>query len=540
MINNYFSLTRFVRELNHDLSGCIFSEAFSQDKNKLILSFIKNNKETFLEFHSGAQLPYLQIRNSFRRAKKNTSSFFQNLSGAKLNEIQIAGFERILKFIFDDFSLFLVFRGKDSNALLLTNNDEVEVFKNVDDASIKIILSEISTIEFGASFIFINELAIHSSLKDFRNRYPFFGKKLIAEIQLRNEKLEIPFNKAVKQVLAEIDNYSLGLFFDEVSKKYSILPDSFLLTKDLRKDNLFDNCSDAVREFLLVQIQAQLFQSLYKQALKFLEKEVNYSTAKLDAIRKKIDEGSKEILYSEYANLLLINLDKVARGMDRIQIENIYHDENLETIILKEKLSPNENVNYYFSKAKSEKIFFTRAKLEIIQLSKRLELALNQQKQLTELSSLAELKKFMKVLPLKDDIQNNESPKINFKQFLIDGKYRLYVGKDSKNNDLLTTKFAKQNDFWFHARSVSGSHVVLRVENTKEVVPKPVLKKAAQIAAFYSKAKTAGTAPVSYTLKKFVVKRKGMEVGMVSMLREDTLLVKPEIPQGCEMIIEEN
>ncbi|MFA6025941.1 MAG: NFACT RNA binding domain-containing protein, partial [Ignavibacteriaceae bacterium] len=97
----------------------------------------------------------------------------------------------------------------------------------------------------------------------------------------------------------------------------------------------------------------------------------------------------------------------------------------------------------------------------------------------------------------------------------------------------------RQNDFWFHARSVSGSHVVLRVENTKEAVPKPVLKKVAQLAAFYSKAKTAGTAPVSYALKKFVVKRKGMEVGMVSMLREDTLLVKPEIPQGCEMIFEE-
>ncbi|MBT8378807.1 MAG: DUF814 domain-containing protein, partial [Ignavibacteria bacterium] len=103
-------------------------------------------------------------------------------------------------------------------------------------------------------------------------------------------------------------------------------------------------------------------------------------------------------------------------------------------------------------------------------------------------------------------------------------------------NDLLTTKFAKQNDLWFHARSVSGSHVVLRVENTKEAVPKNILKKTASLAAYHSKAKTAGTVPVAYTFKKYVVKKKGDPVGTVHLLREDVLLVKPEIPKDCEYV----
>lgn len=91
---------------------------------------------------------------------------------------------------------------------------------------------------------------------------------------------------------------------------------------------------------------------------------------------------------------------------------------------------------------------------------------------------------------------------------MIEGKYDLYVGKDSKNNDLLTTKFAKQNDYWLHARGASGSHAVLRIHNTKEPVPKSVLKKSASIAAFHSKAKTAGIVPVAFTFKKYVVKKK--------------------------------
>ena len=123
-----------------------------------------------------------------------------------------------------------------------------------------------------------------------------------------------------------------------------------------------------------------------------------------------------------------------------------------------------------------------------------------------------------------------------FKHYLIENKYHVYVGKDSQNNDLLTTKFAKQNDYWFHARSVSGSHVILRVENTKEAIPKNILKKIASLAAYHSKAKTAGIVPVSYTLKKYVVKRKGTPTGQVSLLKEEVLLVKPAIPLESEFL----
>jgi len=60
------------------------------------------------------------------------------------------------------------------------------------------------------------------------------------------------------------------------------------------------------------------------------------------------------------------------------------------------------------------------------------------------------------------------------------------------------------------------------------------LKKTASIAAFHSKAKTAGLAPVSYSFKKYVVKKKGMEAGKVALMKEEVLLVHPEIPKNCE------
>ena len=151
---------------------------------------------------------------------------------------------------------------------------------------------------------------------------------------------------------------------------------------------------------------------------------------------------------------------------------------------------------------------------------------------------LEEIKNIMKELNIKSGEKRDlpDDIRTKFKHYIIDNKYDVYVGRDSANNDLLTMKFAKQNDYWFHARGASGSHVVLRVENTKEPVPKNILKAAASIAAFHSKAKTSGLAPVSYTFKKYVTKKKGMEPGKVALLREDVLLVKPGIPSNCEYV----
>jgi len=76
----------------------------------------------------------------------------------------------------------------------------------------------------------------------------------------------------------------------------------------------------------------------------------------------------------------------------------------------------------------------------------------------------------------------------------------------------------------------------LQVFNSKEPVQKSTVKKVAAIAAYYSKAKNSGLTPVAYCKKKYVTKRKGMKDGMVSLLREDVLLVKPEIPTGAEYV----
>jgi len=204
------------------------------------------------------------------------------------------------------------------------------------------------------------------------------------------------------------------------------------------------------------------------------------------------------------------------------------------------KFSPQKNVDRYFEKSRDSKINFEKSNKLYLSTKNEYEKLQLYQHQIANNPTLEDINKIMKELKIKDEEKQNYQEDISskFKHYLIEKKYHVFVGKDSMNNDLLTTRFAKQNDFWFHARSVSGSHVVLRIDNNKEAVPKSILKKAASIAAYHSKAKTAGIVPVSYTYKKYVVKRKSQPAGQVSLLKEEVLLVKPEIPGDADYLTE--
>jgi predicted ribosome quality control (RQC) complex YloA/Tae2 family protein len=314
-------------------------------------------------------------------------------------------------------------------------------------------------------------------------------------------------------------------------------PEDFFHEEQLNYQKFVD-INSAIIFYLNKKFYFQSFLDKKKKIQNYLQKETVKISNKLNRLKSEIEKGSKEEEFSHIANLLLINRNKLKSGMDAIELENIYNPGNLIEVKLDAKLSPQNNIDLYFEKSRNEKVRMSKSKLLFSNLEKTFSHLQMLKRKIDLMEKIEELKSIMKELKMKDEEikKNKDVTSSKFKKYIIEGKYYLFVGKDSMNNDVLTTKFAKQNDYWFHARSVPGSHVVLRVDNTKEGVPKNILKKAAAIAAFHSKAKTAGIVPVSYTLKKYVIKKKNMEPGKVALLKEDVLLVKPEVPAGCEFI----
>ena len=116
-------------------------------------------------------------------------------------------------------------------------------------------------------------------------------------------------------------------------------------------------------------------------------------------------------------------------------------------------------------------------------------------------------------------------------EYALPGDWKIYVGRTDKDNDWLSMKLAGANDYWFHVRGMPGSHVVLRAKSN-ENPGREILKHAAAVAAFHSKARRGGVVSVSCTRARYVTKPKGAKPGSVHIRKESVFKVRPRLPEG--------
>jgi predicted ribosome quality control (RQC) complex YloA/Tae2 family protein len=132
---------------------------------------------------------------------------------------------------------------------------------------------------------------------------------------------------------------------------------------------------------------------------------------------------------------------------------------------------------------------------------------------------------------------SQDKDKINSKpdafEYELDGGYKVLAGKTDVENDFLSIKFAAPNDYWFHVRGMPGSHVILRIEE-KEEPAKDIIKQAAAVAAYHSKARSGGVVPVFCTRAKHVTKARGEKPGTVHIRKETVIKVRPAVPDKVE------
>lgn len=115
-------------------------------------------------------------------------------------------------------------------------------------------------------------------------------------------------------------------------------------------------------------------------------------------------------------------------------------------------------------------------------------------------------------------------------EYELPGGWKVLAGKTDLDNDYLSLKMAGPRDFWFHARGMPGSHVIL-LSRPGEEPDKEALKGAAAIAAFHSKARNGGITAVSCTLAQYVTKPRGAKPGTVQIRKESVIKVRPGLPE---------
>ena len=292
---------------------------------------------------------------------------------------------------------------------------------------------------------------------------------------------------------------------------------------------IYDSFSHLLDDFYEKREQAERVKQKGRDLLKT-------ATTARDRVRRKLAAQEKELaacLDRDHlricGELITANLYRMERGQSRLTAQN-YYDENCADvdIPLDVRLSPQENAARYFkqyAKAKTAEKYLTaqlqRGREELQYLESVLqELAQAESEQdfndiRTELTDGGYLRGRGKKQP---GFQRASKPR----EFRSSAGLRILVGRNNRQNDLLTTKDADKWDIWLHTQKIHGSHVILCTGGAEP--DEQSLMEAASLAAYFSQAQGSTKVPVDYTPVKFVKKPAGAKPGMVIYTTYQTML----------------
>ena len=255
----------------------------------------------------------------------------------------------------------------------------------------------------------------------------------------------------------------------------------------------------------------------------------------LEKNRKKLGKQEEELLATENAEefrqkgeLLTTFLHQVPNDQEQVELDNYYTGEKI-SISLDKALTPNQNAQRYFKRYQKlkEAVKHLTSLIEETQATilylESVETALAQ-------ASLTEIAEIREELIQTGFIRRRQREKIQKRQkpekyLATDGQTIILVGRNNLQNDELTFKMAKKDELWFHAKDIPGSHVVI----TGNLQPSDEVKTdAAELAAYFSKARLSNLVQVDMIETRKLNKPTGGKPGFVTYTGQKTLRVTPD------------
>ncbi|RKV66599.1 MAG: fibronectin/fibrinogen-binding protein [Streptococcus sp.] len=255
----------------------------------------------------------------------------------------------------------------------------------------------------------------------------------------------------------------------------------------------------------------------------------------LEKNRKKLGKQEEELLATENAEefrqkgeLLTTFLHQVPNDQDQVELDNYYTGEKI-IISLDKALTPNQNAQRYFKRYQKLKEAVKHL-TSLIEETRTTILYLESVETALAQASLTEIAEIREELIQTGFIRRRQREKIQKRQkpekyLATDGQTIILVGRNNLQNDELTFKMAKKDELWFHAKDIPGSHVVI----TGNLQPSDEVKTdAAELAAYFSKARLSNLVQVDMIEIKKLNKPTGGKPGFVTYTGQKTLRVTPD------------
>ena len=253
---------------------------------------------------------------------------------------------------------------------------------------------------------------------------------------------------------------------------------------------------------------------------------------KIKKLELTLNDAKKADQFQLYGELLTANIFIAKKGMKEITVMNYYDEEGATvTIPLDPRKTPSENAQKYFTKYQKAKssVNIVIEQIELARAEASYFDALLQQVEAASPRDIEEIREelveggYIRARQKKQN-KNKQNQKPVLEKYTASDGTEIIIGKNNKQNDYLTNKAAARDDIWLHTKDIPGSHVVIRSKEPSEAT----ILEAAQIAAYFSKARDSSSVPVDFTKVRHVKKPAGAKPGFVIYEQQQTVYVTPD------------
>ena len=302
----------------------------------------------------------------------------------------------------------------------------------------------------------------------------------------------------------------------------------------------FDSISDVLRTYYAQKNASTRIRQKSYDLRHVVSTALDRSRKKYDLQLRQLRDTEKRDKYKVYGELINAYGYGLEDGCKSLTCLNYYTNEDI-TIPLDPNLTPQENSKKYFERYGKLKRTFealsklteeTREEMEHLDsVSTSLDLAQTE-------GDLAQIKEELTAagyIKRHSSSKNMKKQKLNSKplHYISSDGYHMYVGKNNLQNEELTFKFANGGDWWFHAKGLPGSHVIVKTEGDE--LPDRTFEEAARLAAFYSKNRASEKVEIDYIQRKHVKKPNAGKPGFVIYHTNYSMMIEPAIDEIQEI-----
>lgn len=328
---------------------------------------------------------------------------------------------------------------------------------------------------------------------------PLAKQAISKAVEKSSEDNQQEFLKNLYEILSK--TIRLKTFAPSIKTDYS----EFSLIENLKNFTAQNSVNAMIDKYFEYQQIQNILKQKKGKLSKILENKMKKVTKLSDIQKEKINLSEKADKYKQKADTLMMNLN--AEITPKMTLTNPYDNTVIE-IEPDINLTVIQNANKYYKLYKKMKTA-SEYTAKMIEETKETLASLDEQMFYVSIASnldeISELETELGITAAEQNKNKNKKHTVNLECNEIDG-FKIYLGKNSIQNDYLLSKIAAPEDLWFHPSNKPGAHVILKKNNSKEIIPDKVLLQCAKLTKRFSKTQNDSKIPVIYTERKYVKK----------------------------------